>query len=86
MNMYMYVCLGSVVLLALAVLSSLFQYIPSTSLAAIIIAAVIPVIDVRILWTIFKVNGWSCIHTYTHIHSLYLYKYILSLELSSYLQ
>ena len=56
---------GSVVLLALAVLSSLFQYIPSTSLAAIIIAAVIQLIDVKILWTIYKVNGWSCIYMYT---------------------
>ena len=57
------VCLGGIVLLALAALSSLFQYIPSASLAAIIIAAVIPVVDVRVVWTILKVNGWSCDHT-----------------------
>ena len=78
-----YPCLsiGSIVLLALAVLSSLFQYIPSASLAAIIIAAVIPVIDVRILWAIFKVNGWSCIHMYELTHRSHgtLYMYMQSL-------
>ena len=54
---------GGIVVLALAALSSLFQYIPSASLAAIIIAAVIPVVDIRIVWTILKVNGWSLDHT-----------------------
>ena len=61
------VCLyvGSVVLLAIAVLSQFFHYIPKTSLSAIIIAAVLPMVDVRILYRIFKIRGdhSSCVYT-----------------------
>ena len=49
-------CAGGVVLLALGLVSGGFHYIPSASLAAIIIAAVIPVVDVMIVWRILKVN------------------------------
>jgi len=44
------------VLLALGLASGDFHSIPSASLAAIIIAAVIPVVDVMIVWRILKVN------------------------------
>jgi sodium-independent sulfate anion transporter 11 len=48
---------GSVVLLAIAVLSQFFHYIPKTSLSAIIIVAVLPMVDVRILYRIFKIRA-----------------------------
>ncbi|XP_064395119.1 sodium-independent sulfate anion transporter-like isoform X2 [Halichondria panicea] len=45
---------GLVVILALAFLGPAFHYIPSSSLAAIIIVAVLPVVDVTIVWKILK--------------------------------
>lgn len=54
----MCVCVpGGVVLLALALLGQAFYYIPLASLAAIIIAAVIPVVDLCIVWRIAKLKG-----------------------------
>ena len=47
--------LGGVVLLALAVLTPSFHYIPKTSLAAIIISAVLTMVDYRsvvVLWRV----------------------------------
>ena len=43
-------------LLALGVVSGGFHFIPAASLAAIIIAAVIPVVDVMIVWRILRLN------------------------------
>ena len=43
-------------LLALALLGPAFNYIPSTALAAIIIAAVVPVVDVVIVWKIIRLK------------------------------
>ena len=47
---------GSVVILAIALLGDVFHYIPTASLAAIIIAAVIPVVDPVIVWKIIRLN------------------------------
>ena len=57
MYMYMYMYTGSIVLLAIVLLSPLFNYIPKTTLSAIIIAAVLPMVDVRIFYKIFKIRG-----------------------------
>ena len=48
---------GAVVLLAIGLLSQFFHYIPETALAAIIIAAVLPMVDVRILYKIYRIRG-----------------------------
>ena len=58
-------------LLALGVLSQLFDFIPKTALAAIIIAAVLYMVDVKILHEIWKVKSklmltyiyitWDCV-------------------------
>lgn len=48
-------------ILALAFLSPLFHYIPSSSLAAIIIVAVIPLVDVTIVWKILKIKCMLCV-------------------------
>lgn len=53
----LYIHSGCVVLLAIGVLSQAFDYIPKTSLAAIIIAAVLYMVDVKIVWTIFKIKS-----------------------------
>ena len=53
---------GGVVLLAIGVLSPGFDYIPRTALAAIIIAAVLPVVELRIVCRITKLRcelWWS---------------------------
>jgi sodium-independent sulfate anion transporter 11 len=47
---------GGVVLLALAFLTPLFYYIPQAALAAIIITAVLHMVNVRILLQIWKIN------------------------------
>ena len=47
---------GTIVLLALALLGPAFNYIPSTALAAIIIVAVVPVVDVVIVWKIIRLK------------------------------
>lgn len=47
---------GTIVLFALWLLSDAFHYIPSASLAAIIIAAVLPVVDLPIVWRIIKLK------------------------------
>lgn len=46
-------------LLAIAFLGPYFDYIPEASLAAIIIVAVLPTVDIRILWRIGKIRGES---------------------------
>ena len=43
-------------LLALALLGPTFNYIPSTALAAVIIAAVVPVVDMVIVWKIIRLK------------------------------
>ena len=48
------VAAGTVVLLAISLLSPFFHYIPKTALSAIIIAAVLPMVDIRIVHRIFK--------------------------------
>ena len=48
---------GSIVLLALGLLSQGFDYIPQASLAAIIIAAVVYMIDFTIIIKIFKIKS-----------------------------
>ena len=48
---------GTIVLLAIALLSRFFHYIPQTTLAAIIIAAVLPMVDVCIVYKIFKIRS-----------------------------
>ena len=60
---------GTIVLLAISFLSPFFQYIPKSALSAIIIAAVLPMVDVRIVYRIFKIRGvyfcgclCACIH------------------------
>ncbi len=78
-------------ILALALLGPAFNYIPSTALAAIIIAAVIPVVDVLIVWKIFKLKcelqmSYSCVRTPVIMHwvdsnisdiaSKFLYQYV----------
>ena len=45
------------VLLAISLLSPFFHYIPKTALSAIIIAAVLPMVDIRIVHRIFKIRG-----------------------------
>ncbi len=52
---------GAVVLLAIGVLSEAFDYIPKTALAAIIIAAVLYMVDIKILWTIWKIKSMETI-------------------------
>ena len=47
---------GVIVILALAFLGPAFHFIPSSSLAAIIIVAVLPVVDVTIVWKILKLK------------------------------
>jgi sodium-independent sulfate anion transporter 11 len=47
---------GTVVLLAIALLSQFFHYIPKAALSAIIIAAVLPMVDIRIFYKIFKIK------------------------------
>ena len=63
---------GTIVLLAISFLSPFFQYIPKSALSAIIIAAVLPMVDVRIVYRIFKIRGvyfcgclCACIHEET---------------------
>ena len=48
---------GTIVLLALEFLSEAFQYIPSASLAAVIIMAVINLFDLQAMIHVAKVNG-----------------------------
>ena len=62
----MLLSIGAVVLLALGVLSQLFDFIPKTALAAIIIAAVLYMVDVKILHKIWKVKS-KLMLTYTYI-------------------
>ncbi|NXP23301.1 S2611 protein, partial [Scytalopus superciliaris] len=47
---------GTLVLLSLAYLTSLFYYIPKAALAAIIISAVVPMFDTRIVRTLWRVK------------------------------
>lgn len=56
---------GTLVLLSLAYLTSLFYYIPKAALAAVIISAVVPMFDAGIFRTLWRVKsegtsqGWS---------------------------
>lgn len=45
---------GALVLLALQVLTPLFYYIPNAALAAVIISAVIQMVDVKVVQTLWK--------------------------------
>ncbi|XP_044531104.1 sodium-independent sulfate anion transporter [Gracilinanus agilis] len=47
---------GLLVMLSLAYLTPLFYYIPKAALAAVIITAVAPLFDVKILWTVWRVK------------------------------
>ena len=49
--------LGGVVVLALAVLTPSFHYIPKTSLAAIIISAVLTMVDYRSVYVLWRVRS-----------------------------
>ena len=49
--------LGGVVLLALAVLTPSFHYIPKTSLAAIIMSAVLTMVDYKIVFVLWRVRS-----------------------------
>ena len=49
--------LGGVVLLAVCVLSNGFDYIPKTALSAIIIAAVLYMVDIRIVYKIWTIRS-----------------------------
>eukprot|EP00731_Ephydatia_muelleri_P024247 Em0016g518a len=48
---------GAVVLLAIALLNPWFDNIPQPVLGALVIVAVAPLIDVKMVWTIWKVKG-----------------------------
>lgn len=48
---------GTLVLLSLAYLTSLFCYIPKAALAAVIISAVVPMFDARIFRTLWRVKS-----------------------------
>ena len=73
--------IGAVVLLALGVLSQAFDYIPKTSLAAIIIAAVLYMVDVKILLTIWKIKSeLQILDNYNYIY-IYIYIYIYRMYL-----
>ncbi|XP_007482962.2 sodium-independent sulfate anion transporter [Monodelphis domestica] len=47
---------GVLVMLSLAYLTPLFYYIPKAALAAVIITAVAPLFDAKILWTVWRVK------------------------------
>ena len=55
---------GTVVLLAIALLSQFFHYIPKTALSAIIITAVLPMVDIRIVYKIFRIRGAYMVNTW----------------------
>uniref|UniRef100_A0A0B7AJE2 STAS domain-containing protein n=1 Tax=Arion vulgaris TaxID=1028688 RepID=A0A0B7AJE2_9EUPU len=50
---------GGLVILALCVLTPWFYYIPKSALAAVIITAVLQMVDCRIIVTLWKANKWD---------------------------
>lgn len=65
-----YCFLGGVVLLALAVLTPSFHYIPKASLAAIIISAVLTMVDYRsvvVLWRVRSMFSLFVEHEILHM-------------------
>lgn len=55
-------------LLSLAYLTSLFYYIPKAALAAVIICAVAPMFDARIVHTLWQVKSMSVNEKYQYFY------------------
>nr|KAG5709814.1 hypothetical protein BaRGS_032638 [Batillaria attramentaria] len=65
------IAIGALILLSLQVLVPYCYYIPKSALAAVIIMAVIQMIDIRILRILWRINKWDLvIHIITFICSL----------------
>lgn len=54
---YIFVFAGVIVLLSLAFLMPAFYYIPKASLAAVVICAVTPMVDYRVVAKIWKIHS-----------------------------
>ncbi|XP_041362514.1 sodium-independent sulfate anion transporter-like [Gigantopelta aegis] len=62
---------GAIILLALAVLTPLFYYIPNAALGAVIISAVVQMVDFAIVKSLWKTNKMDLVpHLFTFVTSL----------------
>ncbi|XP_067670995.1 sodium-independent sulfate anion transporter-like [Haliotis asinina] len=62
---------GALILLALDLLTPLFYYIPNAALAAVIISAVLQMVDYKIVLILWRANKWDLVpYTITFIASL----------------
>lgn len=65
---------GALVILAIVVLTPYFRYIPQSALAAVIIAAVIQMVEYEVVVTLWRVKSESALSVILIVFVLFVYK------------